>query len=101
MKTVHVIVWEFVPRVGRETEFEKAYGSQGDWARLFAKSPDYRGTDLLKSLANRTYLTIDRWASAAAFAAFKQQWRDEYAALDRRMEALTESERSIDAFESV
>ena len=98
---MHVIVWEFEPRVGRETEFENAYGSNGDWARLFAQSPDYRGTDLLKSTTKRTYLTIDRWASAAAFAAFKQQWRNEYAALDKRVEALTESERSIDAYESV
>ena len=97
---MYVILWEFEPRVGRETEFERAYGSQGDWARLFEKSPDYRGTDLLKSIANRTYITIDRWTSAAAFAAFKQRWQAEYTALDQRMGALTDSEKAIGDYES-
>ena len=70
---MHVIVWEFEARAGKEREFEKAYGAHGDWAMLFANCPDYRGTDLLKSITTRTYLTIDRWTSAAAFADFKRQ----------------------------
>jgi len=42
----HVIVWEFHVRAGRETEFEAVYGATGDWARLFARSPDFIGTEL-------------------------------------------------------
>ena len=98
---MHIILWEFEPRVGKEKEFERAYGSNGDWARLFAKSSEYRGTDLLKSTKNRTYLTVDRWTSAAAFAEFKRQWQSEYSALDMRMEPLTQVERSIGEYESI
>ena len=97
---MHVIVWEFEARAGHETEFEKAYGSNGDWTTLFANSPDYRGTDLLKSRTDRTYLTVDRWTSAAAFAEFKRRWQAEYTALDHRMESLTDSERAIGEYES-
>ena len=101
MQPVHVIVWEFRPQEGKDAEFERAYGSDGVWARLFARSPDYRGTDLLKSTTDGTYLTVDRWTSSTAFADFKQRWLAEYQALDQKMESLTVSERSIGAFESV
>ena len=97
---MHVIVWEFEARAGKEKEFEQAYGSNGDWAMLFAESPDYHGTDLLKSITERTYLTIDRWTSADAFADFKRRWHAEYTALDQRMESLTQRERSIGRYES-
>jgi hypothetical protein len=63
---MHVIVWEFLPRVGKEPEFERAYGSTGEWAKLFAQSADYRGTELLKSREGNTYLTFDRWTSVEA-----------------------------------
>lgn len=97
---MHVIVWEFAARAGKETEFERAYGSDGDWALLFANSPDFRGTELLKSNTDRTYLTVDRWTTAAAFAEFKRRWQAEYTALDHRMESLTDSERAIGEYDS-
>jgi heme-degrading monooxygenase HmoA len=98
---MHVIVWEFLPRVGKEPEFERAYGSTGEWAKLFAQSADYRGTELLKSREGNTYLTFDRWTSVEAFAEFKQRWHAEYSALDKRMGSLTENESSIGEYESV
>lgn len=86
---------------GKEREFERAYGPQGDWALLFAKSQQYRGTELLRPLERRIYLTIDRWTSAAAFEAFRRQWQAEYDALDRRCEAVTERETLVGQFETV
>ncbi len=99
MRPVHVILWEFRPRPGKEAEFEQAYGANGKWAKLFAQSEGFRGTELLKS-ATGTYLTVDRWTSADAFAEFRRQWHAEYQALDQQMESLTESERSIGQYES-
>ena len=96
---MHVILWEFEPRASKEKEFEQAYGSHGEWAELFARSDDFRGTELLKSTTG-TYLTVDRWTSADAFAEFKRQWHAEYQALDQQMESLTQSERSIGQYES-
>ena len=98
---MHVILWEFEPRAGKEAEFAKAYGANGEWAKLFARSAGYRGTDLLRSATGRAYVTIDRWTSALAFADFKRQWHAEYQSLDRQMESLTDSERPIGEYESV
>ena len=79
-------------------EFERAYGPDGDWARLFRRDPAYLGTELLRG-PDGHYLTLDRWRSRGAFEAFKARHGDDYAALDRRMEALTSHEASIGAFE--
>jgi 8-oxo-dGTP diphosphatase len=96
----HVIVWEFRVRPGREVEFEAAYGPEGDWARLFRRDPAYLGTDLLRDGADRRrYLTIDHWTSGAANDAFRERWRSEYEALDRRCEALTEHEEPLGRFD--
>jgi 8-oxo-dGTP pyrophosphatase MutT (NUDIX family)/heme-degrading monooxygenase HmoA len=94
----HVLAWEFAPAAGREAEFERAYGPDGDWARLFRRDPEYLGTELLRGAAGR-YLTLDRWRTRAAFEAFKKREAGEYATLDRRMEALTSHEASLGSFD--
>lgn len=97
---MHVIVWEFtVPEERRET-FEKAYGSEGNWAMLFGSAPGYLGTELLRdSTIPGRYLTIDRWRTLDDFEAFKGQSGAVYAALDREFEGLTSHEVKIGAFE--
>jgi 8-oxo-dGTP pyrophosphatase MutT (NUDIX family) len=96
----HVLVWEFLPAEGREAEFEAAYGPDGDWARFFRRDPAYIRTDVLQGSDGR-YVTLDRWTSRAAFEAFREREREAYAALDRRMEALTRHEAPIGAFDEV
>jgi heme-degrading monooxygenase HmoA len=98
----HVIVWEFLVREGREPAFEELYGPRGAWAVLFAASPDFGGTELLcDTVAGaRRYLTLDRWSSPQAFAAFRAAHAVAYEALDRRCEALTERETPLGAWKT-
>ena len=35
--TMYVILWQFRPVEGRESEFERAYGPSGEWALLFRR----------------------------------------------------------------
>jgi quinol monooxygenase YgiN len=96
------IVWEFRVRPERHHEFEFSYDSNGVWATLFRKSSDYQETILFRdSSQNGRYLTIDRWKSEEAFRQFKQEYAEEYAVIDRKCEALTESERLVGVFERV
>jgi heme-degrading monooxygenase HmoA len=94
-----VIIWQFdINPVSREV-FERAYGPNGDWAQLFRRSPDYLDTQLLHDTANSDrYITLDRWRSADALAAFKAANLTDYEALDRRFEALTFSETHMGTF---
>ena len=96
-----VIIWAFTARPGREPEFERIYKADGDWSRLFARSSEYHGSELLRHTAGGGYLTIDRWSSSAAFDAFRSRWQLEYEALDRFCEDLTEREALVGRFETV
>jgi heme-degrading monooxygenase HmoA len=94
------IVWEFELEPSRAAEFEREYGSGGAWEDFFRRGAGYLGTELFKSVMHpQRYLTLDRWASRAAYDAFRAAFGAEYAALDARCEALTRTERLVAAAE--
>ena len=98
----HVCAWEFVVRPSCVAEFERIYGSDGDWARLFRRAPGYRCTELHRDRTQPTrFLTLDFWDSREACDRFRRSHAEEYAALDALCEALTEREREIGRFEPV
>jgi len=94
-----IYIWAFEVRPGRETEFERAYGPDGDWVKLFRQAPGYLHTELLRDRqeSNR-YLTIDHWESKAAQRAFRQQFAAEFNRIDKTCEQLTESETLVGHF---
>ncbi|HUB29525.1 MAG TPA: antibiotic biosynthesis monooxygenase [Terracidiphilus sp.] len=94
-----VVVWQFEVAEEKIAAFEDAYGPSGSWAQLFRKSPDYKGTDLLRdAYVSGKYLTIDRWAGEEAFRAFRKQHDADYEALDRACDALTTRETRIGTY---
>ena len=96
-----IMVWEFIVRAEHRDEFESVYGSDGEWARLFAESEGYRQTQLLRDLSDPLrYVTLDIWASREAHDSFRQAHAKEYKALDIRCERLTEQENKLGEFES-
>jgi len=96
---MHVILWRFHARPGREPEFEQAYGDDGLWSQLFRRSKGYLGTALMRG-TDGTYLTIDRWTTENAFRAFKEAEAARYAELDAQCEALTIEETMLAAVEA-
>ena len=101
---MYIILWRFRPAVGREGEFERAYGPSGPWARLFGREGGYLGTELLLRRSedeSGEYLTLDRWVSRGAYEDFLAHRSGEYRRLDRRMEGLTEEETLVGAFEAL
>lgn len=99
---VYVILWEYLVKPGHEEEFERIYGPDGDWARFFAKGKGYVSTELHRDVKeSRRYATLDYWRSQAAYQAFRQEFMDEYRAIDQRCEDLTERETPLGSFLSV
>jgi heme-degrading monooxygenase HmoA len=93
------IVWEFRVKKGKRKEFERHYCGTGTWARLFRKSPAYRGAVLMRNRrAAQSYLLFDRWNDLQSYRQFKKKHAAEYHSLDERCMALTESEREIGIF---
>ena len=95
---MHVILWRFRARPGREAEFEAAYGDDGAWARFFRAGRGFLGTELMRG-TDGTYLTIDRWETEQAHRAFCDSEAERYAKLDARCSALTIEETLIGAVE--
>jgi heme-degrading monooxygenase HmoA len=97
---MYVIVWRYRVSAERAQEFERAYGPDGDWARLFRRSEGYAGTELYRGLEAGTYLTLDSWTDEHAFARFRDEHAAAYADLDRQCDALTLSEERVGAMSS-
>jgi len=94
-----VALWEYEVKPGGEERFEKAYGPDGDWVRLFRSDTHYHETRLLRdSLRHGVYLTMDFWESREAYEVFLAGRRAEYAAIDARGGELTVTERRIGWF---
>ena len=98
-RRMYVIVWQFVAKRGCEAEFEEAYGPRGRWARFFGAGDGYLGTELWRGSA--TWMTVDRWRSEGDYQRFRRERVDDYDALDREMERLTERETQVGTFTAV
>lgn len=100
--SAYVCAWEYVVRPACIAEWERLYGSDGEWVRLFRRAPGYRHTELHRDRTQRSrYLTLDFWESREACERFRKAHAEDYAALDARCERLTEREREIGRFEPV
>jgi heme-degrading monooxygenase HmoA len=103
---MYVTMWEFLVRPGSEDEFQRVYGPDGEWARLFASGAGYLGTELLldgeqgDGSGAKRYVTIDRWSSAEALADFRLEFGAEYEQIDARCESLTMRETHLGSFEN-
>ena len=90
---MYLIIWEYRIKPGCEGAFEKDYGADGVWVRFFQKGAGYIKTTLHKNLEKeRSYFTFDYWDSEQRYKEFSQAHADEYAAIDRACDELTEIE---------
>jgi len=95
-----VALWEYEVKPGCEERFEKVYGPEGDWAKLFRSDPNYRETRLLRdAVRERVYLTLDFWNSRRAYEEFMEARAADYKKLDAVSGKWMLEERRIGWFE--
>jgi len=93
-------LWEFEVKPGCEKRFLRAYGPEGDWAKLFRKDANYQETRLLHDPEHPAiFLTLDFWASRQAYDSFMATHAAEYEELDAAGKELTLRERKIGWYE--
>ena len=98
---MHLIQWDFLPAEDHLPEFLAAYGSEGEWVRLFRRDARYRWTRLLREVgAARVYVTMDCWESHQAYEEFREKFAAEYAEIDRKCVGLTEAETLLNELQS-
>jgi quinol monooxygenase YgiN len=98
---VHYVIWEYEVHPDQAAAFERFYGPDGAWARLFGTLQGYVGTDLVRdSTRPSRYLSIDRWTSSIAYDAQLGRVRAAYERLDAEAAELTLRERRLGAFDA-
>ena len=66
------IVWQFDVRGGREKEFERFYGADGEWTAMNRFSRSYLGTSFLRDQTNTSrYLVIEYWSEMLVYEEHK------------------------------
>ena len=96
---VFVTAWAFQVPAEHQREFERAYGSSGDWVRLFRTADGYIRTELHRDPKSPdAYITLDFWRSREQYDGFKQRARSAYQEIDAKCERLTQGERLLAEF---
>ncbi|HKR84300.1 MAG TPA: ribosomal protein S18-alanine N-acetyltransferase [Terriglobales bacterium] len=94
-----IVAWRFAVRPEHGREFERAYGPNGDWVRLFHSGDGYLKTELHRDPENPClYFTLDFWRSREQYEAFRERESATYRSIDARCEHLTESEELVGDF---
>jgi heme-degrading monooxygenase HmoA len=92
-------VWEFYVLSQNRAQFEKEYGPNGSWIRLFRGASGYTETMLLRDISNPLrYVSIDRWDSATAYESFRSRYSSQYQDLDLLCEGFTTRENFLGQF---
>ena len=92
-------MWQYYVKDEFIEEFEKVYGADGAWSKLFRRADGYKSTELLHDFTNeRRFVTIDSWISSSAYEMFLKQFAAEFNELDKICEALTEEEIFLGSF---
>lgn len=96
------IVWQFQINPGREAEFERFYGVDGEWTAVNRHSRSYLGTSFLRdqNLPSR-YLVIEYWSEMVVYEQHKVYRSSERAELDAKREELVASMEPLGIFSAL
>ena len=93
------VIWQFDVKKGREKEFEKLYGADGDWTALNRRTRSYLGSSFLHDQARSTrYLLIEYWSEMLVYEQHRAYRSDVIAALEERRTTLIESVEPLGIF---
>lgn len=96
------IAWQFQVKPEQQREFERAYGSNGVWVKLFRTGDGYLKTELHRDPEKTgRYITLDFWRSREQYEKFKSESKPAYLEIDSKCEALTEGEQLLGEFSDV
>jgi heme-degrading monooxygenase HmoA len=77
------VVWQFDVKKGREADFERFYGADGEWTAVNRHSRSYLGTSFLRD-QNRDarYLVVEYWSEMIVYEQHRSFIGDEMARLE-------------------
>jgi hypothetical protein len=99
---VIAVVWQFEVRAGREADFERFYGADGEWSIVSRRSRSFLGSSFLKEFsAERRYLLIEYWSEMLPYERHHSDLGDEIERLERSREAMLEAATALGVFNAL
>jgi hypothetical protein len=92
-------MWQFDVKKGRESEFERLYGVDGEWTALNRHSRSYLGSSFLRD-QNRPsrYILVEYWSEMIVSEPHRAHRSDALASLEDRRLTLVESVEPLGIF---
>ena len=86
------VVWQFQVKAGKQREFEKFYGADGEWSQLARRTRSFLGSSFLRDQASDTsYLLIEYWSEMVVYEKHRQSFGTDIHTLEERREMLCEA----------
>jgi hypothetical protein len=93
------VVYEVMTQPGAGGRFELVFGPGGAWSDLFSDCPGFRGTTVLRDIADpRRYMIVDLWDSEVDRERAISEQQDAYLALEADLDAWTTTRRDLGTF---
>src|SRR5262245_55265640 len=65
---VIAVVWQFQVKAGKQKEFERFYGADGEWSQVARRSRSFLGSSFLRDQASDTsYLLVEYWSEMVVY----------------------------------
>lgn len=96
---MYCIVWKYEVEKSQRKAFEEHYSRGGIWFKFFEPCDDYLGHDLMKNVAEDSYMIIDKWMGKSEYDSFLKSNQAEYDAINEQTSGLYEEEVSLGAYE--
>jgi quinol monooxygenase YgiN len=96
---VIAVVWQFDVRQGAADEFERMYGSDGEWSDLSRRSRSFLGSSFLRDIASETrYLVVEYWSEMMVYEKHLASYRNQLDALEQRRAGLVDRMEPVGVF---
>jgi hypothetical protein len=93
------IMWHFDVKNGREAEFEKLYGADGDWTAMNRQTRSYLGTSFLRDQSRSSrYIVIEYWSEMIVYEHHRDSRAAAIESLEERSKTLIESMEPLGIF---
>jgi hypothetical protein len=89
---VIAVVWQFQVKPGKQEEFERFYGADGEWSALARKSRSFLGSSFLRDQASHTsYLLVEYRSEMVVYERHRSSFVSDIKHIEDRRDVLCDA----------
>jgi quinol monooxygenase YgiN len=99
---VIAVVWQFQVKAGKQQEFERFYGADGEWSVLARRSRSFLGSSFLRDQATDTsYLLVEYWSEMVVYERHRSSFTNDVHRIEDRRDELCEAVVPVGVFSAL